>query len=130
MRSACAVGEDSSARRGSALSRAGSIPVAMSRVAAIRAAAATSSTVAATGRTRTRGRAPLNGRSSSAHPSGVAQRSQPMPSAVSATTLSAKHSPTTAPPSSSAILRVGASWLAMAPTPAKTGTTDAVASAR
>ena len=37
--------------------------------------------------------------------------------------------PTAAPPSSSAIRRVGASWLASAPTPTNTGTTDAVASA-
>jgi hypothetical protein len=37
-RSACAVGEESRRRRGSALSRAGSTPVPMSRPAAIRAA--------------------------------------------------------------------------------------------
>ncbi len=44
LRSACAVGEESSPRRGSALSRAGSTPVPTSRPAAIRAAATSSST--------------------------------------------------------------------------------------
>ena len=49
---------------------------------------------------------------------------------VSPTTRSSRESATTALPSSSATRRVGASWLASAPTPTKTGTTDAVASAR
>ena len=49
VRSACAVGEESSRRRGAALSRAGSTPVPMSRPAAIRAATTSSSTVAASG---------------------------------------------------------------------------------
>ena len=45
-------------------------------------------------------------------------------------TRKSKNSPTTAVPSSSAMRRVGASWLLRAPTPTNTGTTDAVASAR
>ena len=130
LRSACAVGEESRRRFGSAVSRVGTTPVPTSRPAAIRAAAASSSTLAATGSTRTSGWAPLNGRSSSAHPSGVAQRNQPAPLDVSAITRSRNNSPTTAPPSSSAIRRVGASWLATAPMPTNTGTTDAVARAR
>ncbi len=44
-------------------------------------------------------------------------------------TRSARNRPTADPPSSSAILRVEASWLASAPTPTNTGTTDVVASA-
>ena len=92
-RSACAVGEDRSPRRGSALSRAGSTPVPMSRLAAIRAASQSSSAALATGRTSTSGCAPANGRSSSAHPSGVTQRSQATPLAVSAITRSRNHTP-------------------------------------
>ena len=84
----------------------------MSRPAAMRAAATSSSTVAAAGSASTIGWAPVNGRTSSAHPSGVAQRSQPAPAEVSAMTRSARNNPTAAPPSSSAILRVEASWLA------------------
>ncbi len=44
-------------------------------------------------------------------------------------TRSARNSPTAAPPSSSAILRVEASWLVSAPTPTNTGTIEAVARA-
>ena len=129
-RSACAIGEESSRRRGAALSRAGSTPVPTSRPAAIRAAAASVSALAASGSSRTSGRAPVNGRSSSAHPSGVAQRSQPAPLEVSAITRSTRNSPIVALPSSSAMRRVGASWLTRAPTPANTGTSDTVASDR
>ncbi len=66
------------------------------------------------------GCAPVNGRSSSAQPSGVIHRSQPTPLEVSASTRSSKARPTIPPPSSSASRRVGASWLASAPTPANT----------
>ena len=70
-RSACAVGEDSSRRRGVAVSRAGAARVPRSRWAAIRAATTSSAPLAATGSASTAGRAPVNGRSfSSAHPSG------------------------------------------------------------
>ena len=93
LRSACAVGEESSRRRGAAVSRAGSTPVPMSRRRRSAPRAATSTKVAATGRARTSGRAPVNGRSSSAQPSGVAQRSQPTPLEVSAITRSSKRQP-------------------------------------
>src|SRR5262249_32315415 len=76
------------------------------------------------------GRAPANGRISSAQPSGVAQRSQPAPATVSAITRSRKNSPIAPPLISAAIRRDGAIWLATAPIPAKTGITEAGARAR
>ena len=94
VRSACAVGEESRRRRGAALSRAGSTPVPMSRPAAIRAASTSSSTLATAGSSRTTGWAPVNGRSSSVQPSGVAQRSQPAPLEVSPITRSNRNSAT------------------------------------
>ena len=74
----------------------------MSRRAAIRAAGTSSSTLAARGSSSTAGCAPVNGRSSSAHPNGVVQRSQPTAPEVSAITRSRNSRPTTAPPSSRA----------------------------
>ncbi len=102
----------------------------MSRVAAMRAATAVSSTLATSGRRSTSGCAPLNGRSSSAQPSGVSQRRTPRPSTVSARIRSRKRTATTTKPSSSATRRVGASWLASAPIEAHTTATLAVARAR
>ena len=96
----------------------------------MRAASASASALAAAGASSTSGRGPANGRISSAHPSGVAQRSQAAPVEVSAITRSSSDRPTTALPSSSAMRRDGASWLAIAPTPTYTGATDTVASAR
>ncbi len=101
----------------------------MSRLSAIRTDAHSSVTVAASGSSSTHGRAAVNGRSSSAQPSGVSQRSQPAPADVSAITRSSSDRPTNAPPSSSAIRRVGASWLASAPTPTYTGIVETTASA-
>ena len=130
LRRASAAGEDSRPSRGSALPRAGSRPLPRSRRAASRAAVPSSSTLAAAGSRSTAGRAPVNGRSSSAQPSGVAQRSQPAPLAVSATARSSRNSATAPPPSSRATRRDGASWLATAPSPANTGITETVARAR
>ena len=72
LRSACAVGEESSRRRGCALSRAGSTPVPMSRRGRDpRRRRRAAARLAATGSSSTSGCAPVNGRSSSAQPSGV-----------------------------------------------------------
>ena len=76
--------------------------------------------MARSGSASTAGSAPPNGRSSSAQPSGVSQRSQPTVPEVSATARRSRLAATTTPPSSSATRRVGASWLATAPMPAKT----------
>ena len=130
LRSASAVGEDSPVDRGGALSRRERRPLPMSRRAAIAPATAIASAAAASGSSRTAGRAPVKGRSSSLQPSGVAQRSHPSPDEVSATTRTTSASVTAALPSSSATRREGASWLASAPTPVKTGATTTIASAR
>jgi hypothetical protein len=87
-------------------------------------------TLAAIISTSTHGCAPVNGRSSSTQPSGVNHRSHPSPFEVSATTRNTNETTTTAPPNSSASRRVGATWLATAPTPAYTGITETIASAR
>ena len=129
-RSACAAVEPSIRNLGSAVSRAGSTPVPISRAAESREAKNSNSPVATIGSSRTTGWGPANGRSSSAHPSGVAHRSQPNPVTVSAMTRITNSAATTIPPSSSASLRLGASCAPTAPTPAHTGITEIVASAR
>ena len=108
-RSACAVGEESSRRRGSA--RLVRRQQAGADVAAWRRSGrrpASSSTLAATGSKRTSGWAPVNGRSSSAQPSGVAQRSQPAPAGgVGDHSQQQEQRRRPRSPSSSAIRRVG-----------------------
>ena len=82
------------------------------------------------GRSSTAGRAPANGRSSSAQPSGVAHRSQPADE-VSATIRSEQRDGEHAAPAIPvAMRRVGATWLATAPTPTKTGSGETSASER
>jgi hypothetical protein len=129
-RTAWAAGDDSPAMLGGALSRAANTPAPMSRRWAIRHAATRSSAVrSAIGTSRT-GCAPTNGRSSSAQPNGVTQRSHSSVSDVSATIR--RSSPTTSamPPIPSAPRRVGASWLVNAPIPAYTTAGETSASAR
>ena len=120
VRSASAVGEESRRRRGGALSWAASRPWPMSRRRSIRAATSSRASVASAGRSSTAGRAPANGRSSSAQPSGVAHRSQPADE-VSATIRRSSATASTAPAIPVAMRRVGAIWLATAPTPTNTG---------
>ena len=128
-RSAWAVGEPSMRRCGSASSRACSSPLPTSRRSAIAAASPSRTTLAASGRSSTTGRGPANARSSSIQPSGVAQRSA-VRLDVSATTRTRNAAATAPPPSSRATRRFGATWLARAPTPTKTGITATTASAR
>ena len=130
VRSASAVGEREQASRGGALSCAASRPGPMSRRRSIRAATSRR----ASGRRRAGpappAAAPANGRSSSAQPSGVTQRSHQRHE-VSATIRSSEREgerPRRRSPVASR--RVGASWLASAPTPTKTAATAAIASAR
>jgi hypothetical protein len=95
----------------------------MSRRRAIHAAATSSATVARAGRSSTAGRAPVNGRSSSAQPSGVTHRSQPAEE-VSATIRTSSATASAPPAMPIAVRRVGATWLASAPTATKTGSGD------
>ena len=76
------------------------------------------------------GWAPVNGRNSSAQPSGVAQRSHAPPVHVSAITRRSQNSTAAALDRARATRRFGASWLATAPIPTNTGTTETVARAR
>jgi hypothetical protein len=70
-----------------------------------------------------------NGRRFSAQPSGVTQRSQPAEE-VSAAIRSSSATASTPLPIATAPRRVGAIWLASAPTPANTGIGESSASAR
>ena len=101
----------------------------MSRRTVSAAAAASRSAPASAGSSRTSGCGSANGRIASAHPSGVAQRSQSADE-VADTVRRANATASTAVASPVAIRRVGASWLVTAPTPANTGTTETIASAR
>ncbi len=121
-RSACAVGEESSPRRGSALSRAGSMPVPMSRrggdpCADRQQQHARGGRKQQRERLGARERAQLLGPAEWRHPAqpagaggGVGDHAQQEASV-----------PTTAPPSSSARRRVGASWLAQSANPDEHG---------
>ena len=101
----------------------------MSRPRSTRAATTSRASVASAGRISTAGRAPVNGRSSSAQPSGVAQRSQPADD-VSATMRRSSASASAAPAIPVAARRVGATWLATAPTPTNTGSGEMSATER
>ena len=129
-RSACCVGEPSRRSLGGALSCAWNSPAPMSRRSAIAAASPSSSAAVTAGSSSTAGCGCANGRSSSVQPSGEAQRSQPRCDDVSATTRRTNATASTALPSPSASRRFGATWLATAPTPTKTGRADTFASAR
>src|ERR1035437_2869769 len=128
-RSASAVGEERPSSRVRAFSRLRSSPLPTSRRTEIAPGASSISVVAASGSSRIAGRGPVNARSSSTQPSGVAQRSHCRPEDVSAITRTSRARVRTALESSRATLREGASWLASAPTPTNTGAGEAVASA-
>jgi hypothetical protein len=103
----------------------------MSRRAASDPAATSNSAPATPGSSRTSGCGSAKGRSSSAQPRGVAQRSQSTPADGRAATVRSAKAITSTPVASPVAMRlVGASWLATAPTPANTGTTETIASAR
>jgi len=129
-RSAWAVGEASSPSRGARRSRDSISPLPTSRRSVIAPASANSAAPTASGSRSTSGRGSANGRDASAQPSGVVQRTQPAPEEVSATTRSRNASASATMPSSSASRRVGATWLATAPTPANTSAGEIAARAR
>ena len=122
LRSAWAVGEDSSAKRGAAESRDGNRPLPMSpRFARSATRARTAAAPTASASRTSAGRGRMNGSISSAQPSGVTHRSHAAPDAVSATARISSATATAPKPIHIATRRRGASWLASAPTPANTG---------
>ena len=83
------------------------------------------------GRSRTSGCGSAKGRSSSTQPSGVAQRSQSSPGGRDRSDGPQREGDHEHPGRSPIAMRlVGASWLVSAPTPANTGMTEMIASAR
>jgi len=130
LRRASAAVEDSPKCRGATSSLLAKTPVPRSRPSQMRAAPATSTSVASAGASSTAGRGPANARISSLHPSGESQRTHCRPADVSATTRAMSAIRSAPKASSSATRRVGASWLASAPTPRKTAAGVTTHSAR